>query len=133
MIKTSLVVAVKNVRESSKWYQHLLGCKSPLEQDNDHRDLFDVLQNDAGNTILALSRWDHNSLAPLAQQAIGKPGLGIVPVFSVNDFEESWERAKELNAKVVLEPHESRGFKVSEYTIVDLDGYVITVSAWGKA
>lgn len=129
MIRASVNLAVDNVRRSSAWYQRLLGCTSPMSPGSDHREVFDLLEDSQGNFLIALSRWDHNPLAPLRNKAQGPAGHGTVLFFSVSAFEESWAQAQALDAEVVAEPHPSRGFEVPEYTVRDLDGYFVTVSA----
>lgn len=129
MTETSIVIAVGNVRESSKWYQYLLGCSSGMDQDNEHRDIFDLLDDEEGRTVIVLSEWDHNPLAPLQVRENEKPGHGVVLLFKVGDFEDCWKRAEELGATVISEPHPGRGFHIPEFTIVDPDGYYVTISA----
>ncbi len=129
MIRACANLAVDDVRRSSAWYQRLLGCSSPMSPTSDHRELFDVLQDANADPVLILSRWDHNPLAPLRGKERGPAGHGVALLFRVRDFEESWKRAQQLDARVIAEPHPSRGFEVLEYTLVDPDGYFVTVSA----
>ena len=133
MIRTSVNIAVDDVRRSSDWYQRLLGCRSPMSPDSDHRELFDLLEDSDGECVIILSRWDHNPLPSLRNKKAGPPGHGTMLFFTVPDFDNSWSRAKALGANVVAEPHPSRGFEIPEYTVVDPDGYLVTVSAGSKA
>ena len=129
MIRACANLAVDDVKRSSAWYQRLLGCSSPMSPTSDHRELFDMLQDADADPVLILSRWDHNPLAPLRGKEQGPVGLGVALFFRVLDFEDSWKRALMLGARVIAEPHPSRGFEVPEYTVVDPDGYFVTVSA----
>ena len=128
MVRPAVTIAVEDVRASTGWYGRLLDCPSPLDPDHEHRALFDVLSDDAGGPVLFLTRWDHHPLAPLRDAASGRPGHGVVLFFEVDDVESSWARAVELDAEVVDEPHESRGFEVTEFTVLDPDGYHVSVS-----
>jgi len=129
MVRAAVNIAVDDVRRSSRWYQDLLGCRSPMSPESSHRELFDLIQDASGNTVVILSHWDHNPHASLRNKAAGPAGHGLVLFFSVRDFEESWSRAQELGAEIVAPPHPSRGFEVPEYTVLDPDGYTITVSS----
>lgn len=126
MTSTAVNLAVEKVRESSRWYQSLLGCRSAMDSSHEHRDLFDLLCDENGNTLLILSRWDHNPLPSLNNKP-ANPGKGVELVFVSKSFDKSWEFAK-VNSKVILEPHLSRGFKILEFTVLDIDGYTVTVS-----
>ena len=128
MVRSTATVAVEDVEASSEWYGRLLDCTSPLDPVHDHRALFDVLCDDGGDPVLFLTRWDHHPLAPLRDAESGRTGHGVVLCFEVDDVESSWRRAVELDAAVVDEPHESRGFSVTEFTVVDPDGYYVSVS-----
>ena len=128
MTKTSAAIAVSNVRNSSAWYQDLLGCTSPMDPSHDHRELFDLLVNDESDTCLSLSKWDHNPLNALRRKSGNVSGHGVVLVFAVADLDKIWEQAKVLKAKVIEPPHLSRGFEVPEFTILDPDEYTVTVS-----
>ena len=129
MIRAAVNIAVDDVRRSSLWYQRLLGCRSPMAPESAHRELFDLLEDSQGNSVIILSRWDHNPLASLRNKASGPAGHGIVLFFSVPEFEKSWAQAQALDAEVLAEPHPSRGFEIPEYTVRDPDGYFVTVSA----
>lgn len=133
MVRAALNIAVDDVRRSSRWYQTLLGCSSPMAADSDHRELFDLIQDAEGNAVVILSRWGHSPLPSLQTKASGPPGHGAALFFVVSDFEESWARAQKLNAAALASPHPSRGFGVPEFTVADPDGYVVTVSAGAKA
>lgn len=128
MVRSTVTVAVADVEASTGWYGRLLDCASPLDPDHEHRALFDMLCDEAGDPVLFLTRWDHQPLAPLRDEAGGRPGHGVVLFFEVEDVDSRWERARALDADVVAEPHEGRGFEVTEFTVLDPDGYHVTVS-----
>lgn len=130
MISTTVNLAVDDVRVSSQWYQSLLGCRSAMNPDHEHRNLFDLLCDEDDNTVLILSRWDHNPLPSLNDKP-SNPGKGVGLVFVSPSFDRSWAFAK-VNAEIVEKPHLSRGFEVPEFTVLDPDGYTVTISD-GKA
>lgn len=132
MVRAAVNIAVDDVRRSSRWYQTLLGCRSPMAADSDHRELFDLIMDGDGHAIVILSRWGHSPLPSLQTKAAGPPGHGAALFFVVSDFEQSWARAQTLDAAVLASPHPSRGFEVPEFTVADPDGYVVTVSAGAK-
>ena len=129
MVKAAINLAVENVPASSAWYQSLLNCKSAMEDPtHEHRRLFDLLIDEDGNTLLVLSKWDHNPLEALQRKKDTAPGHGVQLFFSVDDHVVSWEQAIELGATIIEEPHPSRGFETPEFTVRDPDGYTVTVS-----
>jgi hypothetical protein len=55
IVRAQSLIAVKDVRASSRWYSELLGADSLPE--HSHRDFYDRLQC-AGQLILQLHAWD---------------------------------------------------------------------------
>jgi catechol-2,3-dioxygenase len=50
-VKSQTLIAVRDVRSSSRWYQRLLGCESLPE--HEHRDSYDRLMHN-GDLVLQL-------------------------------------------------------------------------------
>lgn len=132
MVHAAINLAVDDVRRSSRFYQTLLGCSSPMPAGSEHRDLFDLIKDADGTVVLILSRWGHSPLPSLQTKPLGPPGHGVSLFFVVPDFEDCWARAQSLQAEVFAPPHPSRGFEVPELTVVDPDGYFVTLSAGVK-
>lgn len=73
--------------------------------------------------LFLFSQWGHNKLKPLANKTREFPGLGVHLFFEVEDINQSWKNANNLNADIIHKPHKSRGFNNLEFTLTDRDGY----------
>ena len=116
------LIAVKNVRASSRWYQSLLRCAG-LEgsEDHPHREVYDRLVR--GETLLLqLHAWDVHNHPSLVNPDAGPHGHGVVLWFETSEFDEAVERARKLGAEIIEEPH----FNIihRECWIRDPDGWV---------
>ncbi|KIX22195.1 glyoxalase [Flavobacterium sp. 316] len=123
MIKTEPIIAVKNVHESSEWYQKLLNCKS-----GHGGDTFEILTNDNNEQILSLHKWSAHEHPTLSNPNI-KAGNGLILYFVVDDLNLIWKNAKKLNAKIEEEPHLNINSGRIEFSIRDLDDYFISICA----
>lgn len=132
MTNIAVNLAVKDVRQSVEWYRELLNCHSPMDQRHAHRELFDMIVDTNDNPVVIFSRWGHNKLKPLDTKLYDFPGLGVHLFIEIENFDDAWEKAQSLNAKVINEPQKSRGFNNMEFTIVDRDGYYVTISEKNK-
>lgn len=127
MIKTELIIAVKDVKKSSKWYQILLGCNS-----GHGGDIFEILTNDTGNQVLSLHKWgEHNH--PTLHKPKKDNGNGFILYFLVDDLKLIWENALKLNAIIEEKPHLNKNSGRMEFSIRDLDNYYISVTTENEA
>jgi catechol 2,3-dioxygenase-like lactoylglutathione lyase family enzyme len=120
------LIAVSDVRASSRWYQQLLGLETLPE--HAHRDFYDRLLSN-GELILQLHAWDEENHPNLVNADAAPHGHGIVLWFEVDDFDAAVERARKLRAEVVLEPHINPAPKHWEMWLRDADGYVVVVAS----
>ena len=127
MKRTWTIIAVDDVRASSRWYQTLLGCA------NNHRDSaeFDQILDADGTVLLCLHRWDDEEHPPLMRSHAGVPGKGLLLFFCVDDFEAALGRARGLAIPLEEEPHLNPNTEAPEFSLRDPDGYFVTVSAYG--
>ena len=110
------MIAVKDVRASTKWYRELLEC------DNDHDGVeFDRLLDD-GRVLLMLHRTEAAEHG-LARPVPGATGSGVLLWFYVDDLDEVVRRAKKLKAPIIVEPHTNPQAGWREFTVRDPDGY----------
>lgn len=121
MVRTETIIAVKNVPESSEFYQKLLGCKS------EHRgETFEILTSE--NTIvLCLHKWgDHEHPTMLnAEKGIGN---GLILFFRVDNLQQVLETVKRLKVNIEKEIHYNENSLKNQFTLRDLDGYYLIVS-----
>jgi catechol 2,3-dioxygenase-like lactoylglutathione lyase family enzyme len=125
-IEAQPLIAVRNVRASSRWYTELLGADSLPE--HDHRDTYDRISA-SGQLLLQLHAWDVEEHPNLIDADAAPAGHGVVLWFQVHDFDATVERARDLNAEVILEPHFNPAPEHREMWLRDADGYVVVVSS----
>ena len=120
------LIAVRDVRASSRWYQQLLGFDSLPE--HPHRDLYERLFCD-DHLVLQLHAWDAEEHPNLVNADAAPPGHGILLWFEVDNFDEVVQQARALGAQVVLEPHVNPRPAHREIWLRDPDGYVVVIAS----
>ncbi len=125
-VRPQLLIAVRNVRASSNWYQHLLGLEALPE--HRHRDFYDRLLCN-GELILQLHAWDEENHPNLVNADASPHGHGVVLWFELDEFDAAVERARQLRAEVVLEPHINPAPNHWEMWLRDADGYVVVIAS----
>lgn len=126
VVESQPLIAVRNVRASSRWYAELLGADSLPE--HAHRDLYDRILC-SGRLVLQLHAWDEENHPNLVNADAAPVGHGVVLWFEVNDFDAAVVRARALGATVVLEPHINPAPNHREIWLRDADGYVVVVAS----
>ncbi len=124
-VEAQPLIAVRNVRASSRWYTELLGADALAE--HPHRDLYDRITC-AGRMVLQLHAWDEENHPNLVNADAAPPGHGIVLWFEVGDFDAAVARARALDAQIVLEPHVNPAPQHREIWLRDVDGYVVVLA-----
>lgn len=123
------LIAVTDVQASSRWYQQLLGCQSAHGGQEYER------LNINGDLILQLHSFvvdhHHGSIGNVHDKPYGN---GVLLWFEVDDFESAVDRAKEMNAEVVLPRHRNPptgdgGPNHWEIWLRDLDGYTVVLAS----
>lgn len=130
MKRTWPIIGVQDVQASSAWYRELLGCK------NNHpgKDSFDQLLDTDGTVLLCLHLWgEHENHPTLISPNDGQLANGLLLYFCVDDFDEALSRARSLVASLEEEPHENPNARALEFSLRDLDGYYVTISAFDLA
>jgi catechol 2,3-dioxygenase-like lactoylglutathione lyase family enzyme len=125
-VESQPVIAVRNVRASSRWYAELLQADSLPE--HPHRDLYERISI-SGQLILQLHAWDKQDHPNLVNPDAAPPGHGVLLWFQVNDFDSAVERARALGAEVILEPHFNPAPQHREIWLRDPDGYVVVLAS----
>ena len=122
MTRTETIIAVKDVTESSKWYQELLECKS-----SHGGDTFEILSDKDGTVILCLHKWGEHSHPSMANPNKTN-GNGLILYIRVSDLKKIWENAETLKANIHQEPHLNPNSGENQFTLRDLDGYYLMIS-----
>ncbi len=120
------LIAVRDVRASIRWYCQLLGIESSPE--HEHRDFYDRMFSE-GELILQLHAWDQEAHPNLVNPNASLPGHGVLIWFEVDDFDAVVERARALQAEIILKPHVNPRPQHKEMWIRDPDGYVVVVAS----
>ncbi len=126
MIRPQPLIAVRDVKASSRWYATLLGI--PGLPPHPHRDVYDRLVLE-GSIVLQLHAWDEEEHPNLVDADGAPPGHGVLLWFEVDDFDAAVTRARALEATVVREPHVNPAPQHREVWLRDLDGYVVVLAS----
>ena len=119
------LIAVRDVRASSRWYTELLGADSLPE--HRHRDVYDRISC-AGQLLLQLHAWDEEDHPNLVDADAARHGHGVLLWFAVDDFDAVVERARRLGAEIIIEPHVNDRPGHREMWVRDSDGYVVVIA-----
>ena len=125
-VRPQPIIAVRNVRASSRWYQHLLELTAL--PDHEHRDSYDRLFSD-DRLILQLHTWDEDDHPNLVNADAAPVGHGVLLWFEVDDFDAVVERARAIHAQVIEEPHVNPNAGHREIWLRDADGYVVVIAS----
>jgi catechol 2,3-dioxygenase-like lactoylglutathione lyase family enzyme len=125
-VETQPLIAVRDVRASSRWYVELLGADALSE--HAHRDIYDRISC-AGHLLLQLHAWDEEEHPNLVDADAAPPGHGVLLWFQLTDFDSAVERARRLGAEVIEEPHVNPAPRHREMWLRDLDGYVVVLAS----
>ncbi len=118
------MLVVQDVAASSKWYQDLLALKSAHGGDQ-----FEMLMGKQGLELM-LHHVDFSEHPGIEDPREGTPGRGMLLYFSVSNVRSVFDRAREMQADLIDEPHFNPNARAIEFTLRDPDGYSISVSEW---
>lgn len=125
-IEAQPLIAVRDVRASSRWYAELLGADSLPE--HPHRDVYERISH-AGRLLLQLHAWDEEHHPNLVDADAAPPGHGVVLWFQVADFDQAVDRARGLGAEIVEDVHFNPAPRHREIWLRDADGYVVVLAS----
>lgn len=125
-MRSEPMITVSDVRASSAWYCQLLAA----EHDSDSIEFDRILRD--GRLLLMLNQWGGDEHGPAVfEPGDGGAGHGFVLWFLVEDLDLVLERATELEAEVLVEPHENPLARWRQFTVRDPDGYTLTIAETG--
>jgi catechol 2,3-dioxygenase-like lactoylglutathione lyase family enzyme len=125
-VEAQSLIAVRDVRASSRWYAQLLGADSL--PDHSHRDIYDRILC-SGRLVLQIHAWDEDDHPNLVHRDAAPPGHGIVLWFQVGDFDAAVERARALGAEILEGPYVNPAPQHREIWLRDADGYVVVIAS----
>jgi catechol 2,3-dioxygenase-like lactoylglutathione lyase family enzyme len=129
MRRTWTIIGVSDVAGSFKWYQSLLGLPQTAPA---HDDFGQILDAD-GTVLLCLHEWGAHEHPSLISPAHAQPGNGLLLFFRVDDFDLALPRARALVHELEEESHLNPSTGTAEFSVRDLDGYYVTISALDAA
>ena len=126
MKRTWTIIGVADVPASVTWYQTLFG--QPLSPPA--HDYFGQIVDTDGTVLHCLHGWGVEDHPPLMSPDNGTPGNGLLLFFLVDDFDLALQRARTLVPKLAEEPTLNPNTQALEFSLRDLDGYYVTISAY---
>jgi catechol 2,3-dioxygenase-like lactoylglutathione lyase family enzyme len=125
-VEAQPLIAVRDVRASSRWYRHLLGADSLPE--HGHRDVYDRISH-GGRLLLQLHAWDEEDHPNIVNAAAAPVAHGVLVWFQVDDFDAAVKRAYGLGAEVIEGPYVNPAPQHTEIWLRDPDGYVVVIAS----
>jgi extradiol dioxygenase family protein len=125
-VEAQPLIAVRDVRASSRWYRELLGADSLPE--HNHRDVYDRISL-SGQLLLQLHAWDEEDHPNLVNAAAAAVGHGVVLWFQVEDFDSAMARIEGSSAEIIEGPFVNPAPQHREIWLRDPDGFVVVIAS----
>ena len=116
------LIAVHDVKASSRWYQTVLGLQSGHGGPNYEQLLFD------GRMVMQLHYWDVHEHAYLGNPKSKPYGNGVVLWFQTESIDKAFKRAKTRKAEILEAIKLNQDANHREFWLRDPDGYVVVVA-----
>lgn len=116
------LIAVRDVRASSRWYQTVLGCEGAHGGPDYERIVC------GGELILQLHHWDAHEHPNLGNQDSQPYGNGAVLWFETEEFDQAFARIRAMAAEVLEEPKVNPNARHREVWLKDPDGYIVVIA-----
>jgi catechol 2,3-dioxygenase-like lactoylglutathione lyase family enzyme len=129
MKRTWTIIGVADVSQSFEWYQSLLG----LPESAPAHDHFGQILDSDGTVLLCLHEWGAHGHPSLTRPHDAKPGNGLLLFFRVDDFDRALQRVRARGFLLEGEAHRNPSTGTMEFSLRDLDGYYVTISALDPA
>src|SRR4029434_9803958 len=100
----------------------------PRQRAPAHDHFGQILDSD-GTVLLCLHQWGAHDHPTLMSPDDGTPGNGLLLFFRIDDYEMALKRARALVDRFEEEPHVNPNTQTWEFSLRDLDGYYVTISA----
>jgi extradiol dioxygenase family protein len=126
IVEAQPLIAVHDVRVSSRWYRELLGAESLPE--HDHRSVYDRISQ-SGRVVLQLHAWETEDHPNLVNSTLAPVAHGVVLWFLIADFDAALTRVRGLNADVIQGPFVNPAPQHREIWLRDPDGFVVVLAS----
>jgi uncharacterized glyoxalase superfamily protein PhnB len=127
LMRVVTMLQVASIPASAAWYQTVVGL-TPGHGGEEFEMLFAGTPYES-ELVLQLHRWEAHEHGELGSPDLAV-GNGCSLWFEVDDqaeFDAAWERANDRGAKVLGPPTWNPLAHHREFTIADLDGYVVAI------
>lgn len=121
-MKIEPILAVKNVKESSVWYQSVFNWRSRHGGEE-----FDVLVDEDDVVMLCLHKWgahDHPTMSDSSETS----GNGLILYFRLKEIESLFAKLQAMNYPLESDLTVSPNSGVKEFSLRDPNGYFITIA-----
>jgi catechol 2,3-dioxygenase-like lactoylglutathione lyase family enzyme len=125
-VQAQPLIAVRDVRRSSRWYVELLAADALPE--HPHRDVYERISH-AGDLLLQLHAWDEEDHPNLVDADAARPGHGVVLWFQVEAFDAAVQRVRGLGAEIIDGPLFNPAPGHREIWLRDPDGFVVVLAS----
>jgi catechol 2,3-dioxygenase-like lactoylglutathione lyase family enzyme len=125
-VRAQPLIAVRDVKASSRWYSKLLGVQH--FDNHPQRDVYDRLLSN-GALVLQLHAWDEEQHPNLVNADAARVGHGALLWFELDDFDAAVKRARSLKATVIEEQHVNPAPQHREMWLRDPDGCVVVIAS----
>lgn len=116
------LIAVRDVKASSLWYQAVLG----LESGHGGPEYEQLVSE--GRMVMQLHHWDAHEHPHLGDPGIKPRGNGVVLWFQTSGFDEALRRIQAHEAHVLEEVKVNPSANHREVWLRDPDGYVVVIA-----
>lgn len=116
------LIAVRDVRASSRWYQGVLGV-----QGGHGGDEYEQLLSH-GRLVLQLHRWDAHGHAHIGDEHSPSRGNGVLLWFQIDAFDAAVARATAIGATVLQPVAVNPNAGHREVWLRDPDGYTLVIA-----
>jgi len=126
-MKAEIMLFVRDVEASSRWYQSLLGLKSA----HGGRE-YEMIVDDEKNLVFQLHRAEADEHGDMALAETTPRGAGVLIYVQAPDVRAAYAHAKSIGADVQNEPLFQDKAGHTEFVVRDPDGYSLALYARGK-
>jgi catechol 2,3-dioxygenase-like lactoylglutathione lyase family enzyme len=120
------LIAVRDVKASSLWYQAVLGFASGHGGPEYEQLVFE------GRMVMQLHHWDAHDHPHFGSAGAKPRGNGVVLWFQTNSFDEALRRIQAHEAQILEKAKVNSNANHREIWLRDPDGYVVVIaSAYG--